>query len=186
MYPRPSEQELVRTLSFQNTTSFLIGRHLYERLVSGYRNIFQGANNYFASISKDILVKYRKLEPISYIHGKTIPTFTEFLRYIVDESRAQHHLNEHWAPVYSFCNPCQVNITHIIKFETFDRDTKMILDTVDLTQYLPASGKIKQNVSPGNTTYFLETYFNDLPLDLLQDLREVYQIDFDILGYPVR
>ena len=35
-YPRPSVQELLRTLSFQNTTSFIIARNPYERLVSSY------------------------------------------------------------------------------------------------------------------------------------------------------
>ena len=118
--------------------------------------------------------------------GKSIPTFTEFARYIVDESRSGKHLNRHWAPVYSFCNPCQVNITHIIKFETFDRDTKMILYTANLRQYLPETVKIKENVSPRNTTSSIDMYLNELPLDLLNDLREVYKIDFEMLGYPVR
>ena len=35
-YPRPSVQELIRTLSFKNTTSFIIARNPYERLVSSY------------------------------------------------------------------------------------------------------------------------------------------------------
>ncbi len=33
----------------------------------------------------------------------------------------------HWTPVYSFCNPCQVNMSHVVKFETFDRDQAEIL-----------------------------------------------------------
>ena len=185
-YPRPSVEELVRTLSFQNTTSFFIARHPYERLVSGYVDkVLAGPrlSKGFAEIAKNIVEKYRKLPPNQYIFGKTIPTFTEFARFIVDESRAGNDLNDHWKPVYSVCNPCQVNITHIIKFETFNRDTKMILDTVKLSEYLPASGMIKKNVSPGNTTSYVEMYLNELPLDLLKDIRDVYKIDFDILGY---
>ena len=192
LYPRPSVKELVRALSFTNTTSFLIARHPYERLVSGYVDKFlypeenPEKSRLFAPISQHILFKYRKLPNEKYIIGKTIPTFTEFSRYVVDEYRAGNHLNGHWEPVYRFCTPCQVNITHIIKFETFDRDTKMILYTANLSQYSPKAGKIKENASPRNTTSSVEMYLNELPLDLLNDLREVYKIDFEMLGYPVR
>ena len=36
------------------------------------------------------------------------PTFTEFVQYILNENELGKTLNEHWIPVYKFCNPCQV------------------------------------------------------------------------------
>jgi hypothetical protein len=37
-----------------------------------------------------------------------IPSFKEFVKYIVDENSSQNTPEMHWAPVYNFCNPCQV------------------------------------------------------------------------------
>ncbi len=33
----------------------------------------------------------------------------------------------HWTPVHDFCRPCQLNFTHVVAFETFDRDQKDVL-----------------------------------------------------------
>ena len=94
----------------------------------------------------------------------------------------------HWEPVYRFCNPCQVNLTHIIKFETFDRDTRKILEKANLMQYLPDSGKIAENVSKGNnnSSSLVDKYLNELPSYLLKELYDMYEIDFDLFGYHAR
>ena len=61
----------------------------------------------------------------------------------------------------------------------------MILNAVNLTQYLPKFGKTKHNVSGGNTTSSVQMYLNQLPSDLLQDLHDMYKIDFDLFGYSM-
>lgn len=35
-------------------------------------------------------------------------------------------INEHWAPIYSFCTPCTINFTLIVKTETLVRDSEYI------------------------------------------------------------
>lgn len=36
-------------------------------------------------------------------------------------------INEHWTPIYSFCTPCTINFTLIVKTETLTRDSEYIL-----------------------------------------------------------
>ena len=187
-YPRPSVQELTDILSLSNTVGFLIARNPYERLVSGYREKILGAirGSDHDKLGKEIVVKYRNLDPKLYKYGKTFPTFTEFVNYIVDEANAGHSLDMHWTPVYQFCTPCQVNLNHIIRFETFDRDTLEILSRSALTKYLPKKEKtLKKNVSKGgkNTSSLVEIFLNELTPDLRRNLYNLYEIDFDILGY---
>ena len=189
VYPRPSNNELTSTLSLPNAIGFLIARNPYERLVSAYRDKIVGAYRYsfHDKMSQTIVVKYRHISPNSYRHGETVPTFREFVRYVLDEFHSGNELDMHWAPVYSFCNPCQVNLTHIIIFETFDRDTMEILEKAKLKHLLPTYGKFKnKNNSKGmlqNTTTLTDKYLNELTPNLLNGLLELYGIDLDIFGY---
>lgn len=186
-YPRPSVSELVDTLSLVKTIGFLIARHPYHRLVSGYRDKILGAikGSFHDNMCRDIVIRYRKIERNLYQHGKTVPTFSEFVRYIIDESNAGNELDMHWTPVYNFCTPCQVKLTHIIKFDTFDRDTRMILEKANVSQYLPSTTKLKENESKGkqNSSSQVNMYLNELSPEQLKDLHNLYKIDFDILGY---
>jgi hypothetical protein len=189
-YPRPSVQELLESSSLLNAIVFLIARNPFERLVSGYCNKFLTSDDNFSNkykVLKDILLRYR-----NQTYNKTSfslkyyvqPTFTEFVRYILDESRAGNRLDEHWAPVYSFCNPCQLNFTHIIKFETFDRDTSIILEKANLSQYLPESGTVHENVL-NKSVSLVDKYLNELPLELQKEIYELYKIDFGLFGCTV-
>ena len=187
-YPRPSDKELVSTLSSPNSIGFLIARNPYERLISAYRDKIVGAyaNSYHDVMGKEILVKYRHINPKNYRHGQTVPTFKEFVRYVLDEFSAGKEVDMHWTPVYSFCNPCQVNLTHIITFEMFDRDTRELLKKANLEYILPPNGKLKnQNKSKGNNnaSTLTDKYLNELTPELLNGLLDLYGIDFDLFGY---
>ena len=50
------------------------------------------------------------------------PTFTEFVRFIINEDLNDRTMDMHWEPVYKFCTPCLLPITHIVKMETFNQD----------------------------------------------------------------
>ena len=196
-YARPSTVELLETLALLNTIGFLIARNPYERLVSGYRDKILGeAVRYpsavYGQISRIILRKYRQKD----LYGPSkisTPTFTEFIRYIVDEVAEGRELDMHWTPSYKFCNPCQVNLTHIIKFETIDRDTSWIVKKANLTSFMPQTKRSKQEnklqinaAKDGqNTSSIVHTYLQKLPQEILNDLNDIYEIDFDIFGYQL-
>ena len=105
---------------------------------------------------------------------------------MLDEVKEGNDLDMHWTPVYSFCNPCQLNLTHIIKFETLDRDTRSILEIAGLTNLLQPNGKLmKKNTAKGyeNTSSVVDKYLNELTPELINGLRDLYDIDFDLFGY---
>ena len=187
-YPRPSSTELLNILARPNTIGFLIARNPHERLVSGYRDKILGAIpfSYHDIMCRNIIARYRGMDPKRYRAKLTTPpTFTEFVRYILDEVKSGKEVDMHWAPVYRFCNPCQVNLTHIIKMETFQRDTDKILESTNLSQYLPTRANERQNASKGkhNSSVDATLYLDELPSDLRTALNNFYQIDFDLFGY---
>ena len=196
-YARPSTFELLETLALLNTIGFLIARNPYERLVSGYRDKILGeAVRYpsavYGQISRIILRKYRLKDPFGPSKSST-PTFAEFVRYIVDEVAEGREIDMHWTPAYKFCNPCQVDLTHIIKFETIDRDTSWIVKKANLTSFMPHTkrpnqeNKLKKNAAKDgqNTSSIVHTYLQNLPQEILNDLNDIYAIDFDIFGYQL-
>ncbi len=55
----------------------------------------------------------------------------------------------HWTPVFDHCSPCQVNFSHIVKFESFDRDQREILKLARVEEkviYIKSSNFYKINI----------------------------------------
>ena len=167
----------------------MIARNPFERFISAYRDKIKGAlrNSPHDKLGRRILMKYRHVHPSRFRHrARFPPSFKEFTRYVLDEVKEGNDLDMHWTPVYSFCNPCQLNLTHIIKFETLDRDTRSILEIAGLTNLLQPNGKLmKKNTAKGyeNTSSVVDKYLNELTPELINGLRDLYDIDFDLFGY---
>lgn len=64
------------------------------------------------------------------------PTFSEFVRYVIDSHHQAEPVDEHWRAVYEFCTPCSINYTLIAKVETFRRDTEYIIRQAGLETLL--------------------------------------------------
>lgn len=120
-FPRPSIQELNEAL--ENSLSFIIVREPFERLLSAYRNKFEeGKNTYYKLIGDSIVKRFREHKTEN--ESNVAPTFKEFLQFIVQSYKDKKRLDEHWSPYWKFCTTCSINYTLIMKFETFQRDTK--------------------------------------------------------------
>ena len=65
---------------------------------------------------------------------KLVPTFKEFVSFVLDEAREGNELDMHWTPVYSFCNPCQVRrlCDSIITESDIDTDVEILQSFVIL------------------------------------------------------
>ena len=59
-------------------------------------------------MSQKILQKYRSLPKKMYKHKKTVPTFSEFIEYVLDLYEKNGEIDMHWAPVVNFCSVCKV------------------------------------------------------------------------------
>jgi chondroitin 4-sulfotransferase 11 len=107
----------------KTSVSFIVGRHPFERLVSGYRDkiVLALHGSYHENMGRAILLKYRGVDvkKLGRAGLKLKPTFVEFVRSVVDDHHAGLELDMHWTPVYSFCNPCQVlGYRHRIKWKS--------------------------------------------------------------------
>lgn len=190
-FPRPSTTELNDYLS--NTISFLIVREPFERLVSAYRNKLEGCRNkYYKLLGEQIIKRFRK--KVKDGDGKVVtkypkgPTFREFLQFLVAHYKSGGRFDEHWSPVYSFCTPCSINFTLIAKVETFQRDSEYIirqagLETLLLNKLPRGKARAIANRAASNTKNLVPRYFAQIDEQLLTEVLEIYQLDFELFGY---
>ena len=214
-----SFQDLLDALRQRGAISFIVGRHPFQRLISGYRDKIVGAlaGSLHHKLNRNILINYRGLSPKELVRMQSIkkvdrlqrrrrymssrnarplppvrrlvPTFKEFVSFILDEVEQGRDLDMHWTPVYSFCNPCQVNFTHLVKFETFDTDSNTIVEAAGLQSYLPRSNGKLSHENPSKSLQgaerTMENYLKELSKEQVGNLTRLYQPDFDIFGYKV-
>eukprot|EP00092_Neocalanus_flemingeri_P028623 GFUD01031082.1.p1 GENE.GFUD01031082.1~~GFUD01031082.1.p1 ORF type:complete len:350 (+),score=63.55 GFUD01031082.1:158-1207(+) len=187
-YPRPSVDQLKEVLKRPNVTSVIIARNPFERLVSAYKDKIFGAlpGSFHDKMRRKITQEYRHVNiPRSRkLQPELIPSFKEFVQYILDENSKQNTPEMHWAPVYSFCNPCQVNLNLIAKFETLSADTENVLSKIKATENLNVEKK--NSAKDGKSSHKVtKMYLKELGKELYEKLVQLYVIDFDIFGYQV-
>ena len=107
IYGRPTIRKLKAEMAKPETKSFLVKRDPFKRLLSGYRNkIIEKPRGKYLQIAITILSTYRGES--NYKFGKTVPIFSEFVRYILDTNNNTGEIDMHWAPVVEFCSVCKV------------------------------------------------------------------------------
>ncbi|KAG7153689.1 Carbohydrate sulfotransferase 13-like 1 [Homarus americanus] len=153
-YHRPSVEVLDSCLTQYNYTSFIIVREPFQRLISAFRDKLETDRNEF---------------------------YNEFIEYLLDEEAHGRSPNEHWAPYYRFCSPCQVHFTYILHFETLTQDEAFLLKKVPgLSDVLKPQ---KLHNSHTNYDNVIHNYFRQLTRTQLQGLLDIYSKDFTIFGY---
>ncbi|XP_063702327.1 carbohydrate sulfotransferase 11 [Culicoides brevitarsis] len=197
-FPRPSQPELIEALS--SSVSFLIVREPFERLLSAYRNKLEGCRNkYYKLLGEQIVRKFRRDKNNKPINNKKAhklskhsgPTFKEFLQFLVHHYKTGGRFDEHWSPIYTFCTPCSINLTLIAKTETFQRDTEYIIRQAGLESLLldkmpKKSVKVKtiaNRATNGDTKSLIPKYFAQIDENLLREILEIYEPDFELFGY---
>ena len=62
-------------------------------------------------------------------------TFQEFLNHIIQKVLAEgKRVNDHWAPIFSLCNPCEINVLSLVKQESFSTDVEYTLREIGLAE----------------------------------------------------
>lgn len=178
----PRDRDVKKAYQKLNTTTkFLIVRHPFERLVSAYRDKLEhieGRDYYYKRFGRHITHKYHRYRKPN--ETKLEPTFTEFLRFIVEEK----YFDEHWAPFIDTCEPCLIPYNYILKFDTFDRDQKFLIQELGLNEYLYEKNDLK-NINPRGvtTTTLVKEYIQNVPRSLLDEVNKVYENDFKLFSY---
>ncbi|KAH8408173.1 hypothetical protein KR222_006147, partial [Zaprionus bogoriensis] len=188
-FPRPELAELLELLP--SALSFLFVRDPFERILSAYRNKLEGnRNSFYKALGNKIVHRFRRRSQ-GGPWPRCGPTFEEFARFLIEEHRAEHRFDEHWAPVYSFCTPCSVNFSIIGKTETFQRDSEFIIRQAGLESLLLGKLPRRKLRKIGNlgrssgvkSELLAERYFADLDRTTLDQLLKIYRIDFELFDY---
>ncbi|XP_043284254.1 carbohydrate sulfotransferase 11-like [Venturia canescens] len=181
-YPRPTADELARYLN--DSVSFLIVRHPFERLLSAYRDKLEQSlpHTFHSKLGTHIVSQYRRKDPKKGIRqGPRYPHFEEFVRWLLCEWRAGYELDMHWTPVVNFCTPCQVRFDVIAKFETLHDDQNYLIKQAHVGHIIKPEWK---NPTRGvQTKDVIKNYFAQLTKSQIADLYEMFRYDFVLFGY---
>ena len=182
IYGRPTIRKLKAEMAKPETKSFLVKRDPFKRLLSGYRNkIIEKPRGKYLQIAITILSTYQGKS--NYKFGKTIPSFSEFVRYILDTNNNTSEIDMHWAPVVEFCSVCKVNFTHIIDFENLYEDmVKMMPENKQVLETVKSRRLNVNKIGPITDSDVLEE-FGKLPPNLHHRLCQLYEKDFKVFGY---
>ena len=161
------------------TKAFMISRHPFTRILSAYRDKFEGKGNddpRYYEFGRKIVEKYRSEKDKKRIKSEKA-TFKEFVNFLIDTKVKN---DRHWKPVYWLTLPCGYNYTVFGKQETFSDDTNYIINTFNLKGAEP----VWENRNAGNKDGdLLQTYYKQINKEELQDLYRLYHLDFRVFDY---
>ncbi|XP_033218892.1 carbohydrate sulfotransferase 11 [Belonocnema kinseyi] len=180
-YPRPTAEELGKFLN--DSISFLIVRHPFERLLSGYRDKFEQSlpHTFHSKLGSYIVSHYRVRDQKGGKQGPRFPLFEEFVRWLLCEWGAGKELDMHWTPVINFCTPCQVRFDVIAKFETLHDDQNYLIRKAGVGHIIKPEW---QNPTRGaQTKDVIKHYFTQLSTTQISELYEMFRYDFILFDY---
>ena len=126
---------------------------------------------------ENIISKYRKVAQNETSIYNTVPTFKEFIDYIVDTPVDQY--DRHWMPTYFVCHPCSIKYDIIAKTENMEEDSQIILKNLELNTVLT-----KTRVTHGEKSESkAKEYYSVIDLETMKKLYAIYEVDFILFGY---
>ena len=144
-----------------NKFRFMFTRDPYERLWSGYLDKLYLPDFWWWLGTKIINATRPGANERSLQCGDDV-TFEEFLLFTTNNLKTGDHVDIHFAPVYTQCNPCVIKFDVIGKLETFKEDTALVLE--------------KANVSLVNN---VRASARDI---ILEEIQTLIKYNFDILS----
>ncbi|CAH0549616.1 unnamed protein product [Brassicogethes aeneus] len=159
-------------------TTFLMVRHPFERILSAYRNKFNGNytnSKYFQKrYGKHILKNYRKDATKQELKSGANVTFREFVKFLLNEGQ---QANEHWTPIFNLCQPCAVNYTFVGRYETLPQDSNTLLHMIGAPPIVFPATRIE------HTSVLLRSFMQELSIMEIKHLYKLYEYDFRLFGY---
>ncbi|KRT85433.1 hypothetical protein AMK59_2187, partial [Oryctes borbonicus] len=172
-YPRQTTESLRK--AFNNSLSFLIVRHPLERLLSGYRDKIEHAlpHSLHKKLGNQIIMKYRPLTATGKSRRTKVPTFEEFVLYLLDCVKNGETLDMHWTPVAEFCTPCMFDFDIIAHTETLQEDQEYLILKAGLQDIIKPEWK---NSAKGMTSQQVDKYYSQLTRAQILQLYHIYRL----------
>jgi len=157
--------------------SMMATRHPLDRLQSAYQD--------------KIVTHQAEIRNLNGSGVMAAPTYEDFLTDIV--KKPPQNQNDHWKPNWHICNPCLYHYDYILKMETYDRDTRAVNKQLGLiaANYTVGHRNLnnsteKMKIKSNNKEEIRIKSIENLEVDVLSKLYEMYLPDFILFGYDPR
>ena len=131
--------------SENKSVKFMFTRDPYERLWSGYLDKLY-LPDFWSWLGIKIINTTRPLANKTSLQCGNDVSFEEFLQFTTKNLKVGEHVDSHFSPIYSLCNPCLINFDVIGKLETFLEDSTVVLKMAEVS-LKTNSGITKQNIT---------------------------------------
>ncbi|XP_070546605.1 carbohydrate sulfotransferase 14-like [Ptychodera flava] len=162
--------------------SFMFVRHPFARLLSAYRSKFENvdaSNLYLKQKRIDIIKRYRKNPTNHSLEAGDDVTWEEFVRSVIDDNPKS--FNPHYIAQHLYCGPCLFPFDFIGKLENVAKESKYVLNRVNAPDDIVYPPQPKKTNSSNLEN--LHSYFSRLTTDQMENLYNIYELDFKLFGY---
>ena len=157
--------------------------HLKPDLIEKVRTYLKGTmhNNSKLELEDNIIQQIKRLDAGE---GNYNIAFIEFLNYLIADiaESGRDSLDHHWAPVTIVCNPCTVRYDFIVKFETLQEDSEVLLDYVQ-AHYSHRNTVEFPRRSPTIDSNRCNEAFKEIPVEVKEKIYQLYKEDFIFFDY---
>jgi len=112
--------------------------------------------------------------------------FEEFVKHILQDTQlGPEHLDNHWRPQYSLCQPCHINYDFIGHYETLHQDAEHVLRQISrLSSNADVKFPAKDLDSPNrNSREFVRKFYSEISSYHMLRLLQLYRRDYELFGY---
>lgn len=106
-----------------SNTLILVTRNPWQRIYSAYTDKIFRLQTSFVRDARAMVGESGKYS------GK-IPTFKQFLAFIISNYEKGRELDPHWRPISNLCRVCRYNYTYVLKMESFVEDSAYVLEEI--------------------------------------------------------
>lgn len=172
-------------------TKLLFVRHPLERILSAFRNKFEGTAatsiQFQKSYGRQIINRFRKKVDGRLINSLDGVTFEEFIKYLMEPAASLQFnhwqsYQEHWEPINGLCNPCSVNYDFIGLFENLVEESNIILKKFSKGIQYPETSRVET----ASTTNHMTSYYLPLAPEQIKGLEKVFAMDFLLFNYTLK
>jgi hypothetical protein len=161
---------------------FIFVRDPYSRLLSTYKNKFEGLsrrnenqrNSFWVGFGQ--YIKAQLLSAGQQDNDESDLTFAEFVRFVCGQEPAE--MDEHWHPQARMSCLEQINYDFVGKFEQLAQDVAIVFERLDISGKFPTHEEVR--FPPTHAAEQIERYYDP---ELKAAVREKYEEDFRTFGY---
>ena len=106
--------------------------------------------------------------------------FSKFLKFVLDEGR-YGLISKNWMSIHDMCHPCLVKYNYVAKLEMMNQDSILVLHRIS-NQTIRFS-EFTDSITDSKSSDMFQKYYSSVPNKILDGIRELYALDFELFGY---